>query len=71
MAQIEARIAEIDHDLARIQDRINEIDINNEVDGDELRRAFTRRRYLLADRLEAQLQLIELRHEVPVARREA
>lgn len=64
MADLEMRVVQIDHDIARISDRITELDLTSEDPRDELRRAFTRKRYLMGEKLLVEKELIELRHEL-------
>lgn len=64
LAELELRLVQIGHDIARISDRITEIDLTSDDPRDELRRAFTRKRYLMGEKLLVERELIEMRHEV-------
>ncbi|CAB5220321.1 hypothetical protein UFOVP235_37 [uncultured Caudovirales phage] len=64
IATTKKKLAMIEHDLARVSDRILEIDMGDNCYEDELKRAFTKKRGLLKEKLQLEIQLIEMRHEV-------
>jgi hypothetical protein len=65
IAKEEVTLAEIEHDLARIDSRIKEISLGGTTtEPDEIRRAFTRKRHLLHEQLNVRMTLIELNRGV-------
>jgi hypothetical protein len=64
IATLKKKLAMIQHDLDRVSDRILEIDMGDSCYEDELKRAFTKKRGLLKEKLNLEIQLIELRHEL-------
>lgn len=64
IATLEKQLRMIEHDLARVSDRILEIDMGDDCYQDELKRAFTKKRGLLKEKLQLEIKMIEMKHEV-------